>query len=189
MENICLDTNTIISYLFLSEPQHTIIKEYINKYPNYNYFYTEHILEESEEVFYQKQLLLRNIITDFTDYLEDYHNEILSKNQVISYFTKKGYSYKFKDKIVSNITVKNILEKYWQVSFEDNMEGFQVYKKFDYFLNNLNTILYEHRENFLSNLILIPKYTHYYKNIEDLLISNNSHTKDNLIILDLMNTI
>lgn len=32
MENICLDTNTIISYLFLSEPQHTIIKEYISKY-------------------------------------------------------------------------------------------------------------------------------------------------------------
>jgi len=67
-KNICLDTNTIISYLFLSEPQYKLIDAFLTKNPNNEYYYTENIQKESEKVFLEKYNFIRSILLDFHKY-------------------------------------------------------------------------------------------------------------------------
>jgi len=76
-DNFCLDTNTIISYLFLFEPQYNLINKFISNNPNDNYYYTENILRESEKIFIEKYNSIRSILLDFNKYLNSQHNSYI----------------------------------------------------------------------------------------------------------------
>lgn len=185
MQNICLDTNTIISYLFFSEPQHSIITVFINGNPSFNYFFTEHVLEESENIFYQKLFLIRNILIDFTDFLKDDNHQTVSKNHTLNKFVQQSSLYKFKGVTVKKEVVKNVIKKYWEYLLPDVNDTFIVYIKFDAFTTTLNDVIYENREELYNKLSLIPKHTKEHNHIREKLIENNSHDSDNNIILDL----
>ncbi len=185
MKNICLDTNTIISHIFLSEPYHSIIKNYMRKNMKSEYYYTESILTETENIYYQKHNLILNIFNDFTDFLEDYHNKFLLNNNIITKFVLENHDYYYKGKKVSKRYIETILYEFLKEICEDNIDGFDAFKRFERYLTKMSSQLFNHKENFYKKLTLIPKHSKEYPTITNTLTKNGSHYEDNEIILDI----
>ena len=186
-QNVCLDTNTIISYLLMPEPQHTIIAGFIKTNNNNTYYYTEHIQREIELIFFEKYNLINSITNNFKKYLENHHNDILSLNEFILNFTKNNTKkYKYKGKIIDNISIERLLENLWyNKENKEILEGFELYNYVSDFLWDFNYELLNFKEDFLSKLILIKSHIHKHYKINKLLLDKGSHYEDNQIILDL----
>lgn len=146
MKNTCLDTNTIIAYLFISEPQHSIIKKYLDKHPTSKYYFTEHILEESEDIFDYKQNIIRSILADFTDFLIEYHNRVISSD-IINKYIQNRVNITINEGI-NDLTIKKILFAYWQLSIEGYVEGLQACRIFDKYIIILLDIIHYNKDIF-----------------------------------------
>lgn len=183
--DICLDTNTIISLLFFIEPEHSIIKKYLDINLKNNFYYTQHIYSECENIFQQKLEFLNNIIEDTILFLEDNHNIIYNKNKFTSSFIKSNNNYYYKESIVKLEDIISILNIIWDNYCNESMDGFylsQLFFKYQHFLNNS---LIKYKQGIYNRLILINKHERDYPQIEDNLLRHGSHKEDNEIILDI----
>lgn len=52
-ENICFDTNSLISYLFFVEPNYKIMRSFFRK-SDANFYFTKHVLDECDNVINRK---------------------------------------------------------------------------------------------------------------------------------------
>lgn len=187
MQDICLDTNTIISYLLLSEPEHNLIKQFISKNPNKNYYYTENIQKECEIVFNNKYNLIRSILLDFNKYLNLYHNEYCIVDDFIHQFVStNNKTYLFKGKNLKKYEFEKILKVIlFNINVNESIEGFKLQNYISEYLWRLNHEILVFKENFFKNLIFIIAHKHNYPHILKTLEENESHYADNMIILDL----
>ncbi len=185
-KNICLDTNAIIAYLLMTEPQHTIITNFI-KNRNDLYYYTEHIQREINLVFFEKYNLINSILNNFKKYLENHHNELLSVNIFIKDFTKVNTKkFIYKGKILDNVSIERLLINLWyNENNKDILEGFELYKYVSDFISDFNNEILIFKKEFLDKLILIKNHIKKYPKINKILLDNGSHFEDNHIILDL----
>ena len=184
--DICLDTNTLLSHLFLAEPYNHEITLYLQNHPHDNYYLTGHVKKECDNIFYKKQKLFRIILIDFITYLNDYHNKIINMDNILNKFIRSIRGYEFKNEPVSLEYIKKILSQIWiDESIQENTLGYDVFCKFTIFKNNLDYELFKHKHDLYNKMIFIPSARRKYGEILNKLIHNGSHEKDNLIILDL----
>jgi len=186
-DNFCLDTNTIISYLFLFEPQYNLINKFISNNPNDNYYYTENILRESEKIFIEKYNSIRSILLDFNKYLNSQHNSYNTFEYFLNQFiTSNKKTYTFNGKIYTKQDIRKILTIMWyNMSTDESIDGFELQKYISSYLSKLINEIWTFKENFFNNLIFIPAHKYNYSEIIKTLKENNSHHEDNMIILDL----
>ena len=183
--NICFDTNTIISYLFFIEPEHEVIRGFINKNINHNLYFTKKVYDECENVFAQKQLFLEKIIYDIIGFLEQDHSNIFNQKQLTDSFFKLNNVYEYKNHIIKNNEIKDILLIIWNKFCDENMDAFNLSQIFFNYQNYLFSSLLEHKNEIYDNLILINAHQYQHSSIKSELLKNNSHEEDNEIILDL----
>lgn len=182
--NMCFDTNTLISYLFFVEPKYTVINNFIRNSKD-NFFITKHITNECDKVVKSKTHLFKRIMKDIMLLLDDYQDELFTETKFTSLFLKSQNQYYYRNKIVKNKEIEHIIHKFWNKYCSENMDGFTLLNLVNKLNLSITYIVDEHKNDLYSKFYLINNHIHKYAEITDVLIKNNSHRADNEIILDL----
>ena len=128
LDNICFDTNTLISYIFFIEPYNKLIMEYI-RHEKGNLYVTKHIITECEFITQRKIKLFKRILNDMILFLDDNQDTIFNEKIFVSKFLKLNNKYVYKDKIIEYSEINMILHKIWNFFSIENIEGFGLLKK------------------------------------------------------------
>jgi len=184
LDNVCFDTNTIISYLFFIEPNYTIMQEYINQSEDYFYL-TKHILNECDKIVEIKVIIIKQILADAIIFLDEYNNMIFNKNKFIKMFIQQHDFYEYANKSFKKNDVKTVLEEIWKESCDENMDGFNLLKRLRNFDISFKNIINKYKDELYSKCIIIANHINKHEKINHLLEKNNSHKEDNEIILNI----
>jgi len=184
LDEYCLDTNIIITYLFEIEPNHILVKEFAKDSHNQMY-YTEHIKEEINKVIDNKINFITTFLYDCISILNNYSDEFINLEIFTSIIIKNNKQYLYRNKKVYKKVKKDIIKSIWKRNNFYNVDIFQLRKVILEYVINLKRSTLIYKNNFLQKLILIPKHNESYKKVTSILTKNNIHKEDMMIILDL----
>ena len=173
--NHFIDTNVIIGYIFVLDYLNQKSHSYL-QFNNNNYFYSQNVKNEVEEVFkiksrnYQEFFLrIIKFLNCFSDY--DLIDEINVHHKINS-FDDKG---KLKNKDM-HLALKIIWDK---LSFDSYHDAFEVKKAFDDLTNNFQSRHVYKKDALFNDLNLVPNHTMKDKKILKLIKKEN--LRDNLL--------
>ena len=159
---------------------------FIQNHPHEQYYFSEHVHNECEYVFHEKQEFLNTLFIDFLEFIKNNTEETLNMNNALNKFLNLNNTYEFKNKPVSSKYIKQTLRQVWKEnSLRENELKIIVFSNLRLFNDNFKHQLYRYKKELYDKLTLIPQHHQKHEEILNKLIENNSHYEDNLIILDL----